>query len=93
MRCGPVDPAPRALRIPLKNTALADSVPKRVPSALSYNGYGRLLCFVISGFLIATHTLARRGTLANIDVRAFHAHRAACRDCSPCSAPCIWPAS
>lgn len=67
-----------ALRIPLKNTALADFLPKRVLSALSYNGYEAVFVFfVISGFLIASHTLARWGTLANIDVRAFYVRRAA----------------
>lgn len=67
-----------ALRVPLNKTALADFVPKRVLSALSYAGYEAVFVFfVISGFLIATHTLQRWGTLANIDVRAFYVRRAA----------------
>lgn len=66
-----------ALRIPLKKTALADIVPGRVLGALSYNGYEAVFVFfVISGFLIANHSLARWGSLANIDLRAFYARRA-----------------
>ncbi len=67
-----------ALRIPLGKTALADVVPKRVLSGLSYSGYEAVFVFfVISGFLIASHTLARWGSLAKIDVRSFYARRAA----------------
>lgn len=66
-----------ALRIPLKKTALADIVPGRVLGAISYNGYEAVFVFfVISGFLIANHSLARWGSLANIDLRAFYARRA-----------------
>ncbi len=67
-----------ALRIPLGKTALADVVPKRILSGLSYSGYEAVFVFfVISGFLIASHTIARWGSLANIDVRAFYVRRAA----------------
>ncbi len=67
-----------ALRIPLGKTALADFVPKRILSGLSYSGYEAVFVFfVISGFLIASHTVARWGSLANIDVRAFYVRRAA----------------
>lgn len=67
-----------ALRIPLGKTALADFVPKRILSGLSYSGYEAVFVFfVISGFLIASHTIARWGSLANIDVRAFYVRRAA----------------
>ncbi|MFT3762687.1 MAG: acyltransferase [Pseudoxanthomonas sp.] len=67
-----------ALRIPLNKTALADWLPKRVLNALSYNGYEAVFVFfVISGFLIATHSLRRWGTLAAIDLRAFYVRRLA----------------
>ena len=67
-----------ALRIPLGKTALADFVPKRILSGLSYSGYEAVFVFfVISGFLIASHTIARWGSLARIDVRAFYIRRAA----------------
>lgn len=67
-----------ALRIPLKQTALADFVPRRILAALSWNGYSAVFVFfVISGFLIATHSLGRWGTLARIDARAFYLRRAA----------------
>ncbi|MFC7301492.1 acyltransferase family protein [Cognatiluteimonas weifangensis] len=67
-----------ALRIPLKQTALADFVPGRLLAALSWNGYSAVFVFfVISGFLIATHALGRWGALARIDARAFYLRRAA----------------
>jgi len=67
-----------ALRIPLGKTALADFVPKRLLGGLSYSGYEAVFVFfVISGFLIASHTIARWDSLARIDVRAFYARRAA----------------
>ena len=67
-----------ALRIPLKDTALADVLPKRLLGGLSYNGYEAVFVFfVISGFLIAGHSLRRWGSLAAIDVRAFYARPAA----------------
>lgn len=66
-----------ALRIPPKATALADVVPGRVLGAFAYNGYEAVFVFfVISGFLIASHCLARWGSLADIDLRAFYARRA-----------------
>ncbi len=67
-----------ALRIPLGKTALADFVPKRILSGLGYSGYEAVFVFfVISGFLIASHTIARWGSLARIDARAFYVRRAA----------------
>lgn len=64
-------------RIPLKATALADMLPRRVLDALNYNGYEAVFVFfVISGFLIASHCLARWGSLAAIGLRAFYARRA-----------------
>lgn len=65
-----------ALRIPLRKTALAEVLPRRVLNALSYNGYEAVLIFfVVSGFLIAHHTLQRSGSLAAINVRDFYARR------------------
>lgn len=67
-----------ALRIPLRKTALADFLPRRLLNALSYNGYEAVFVFfVVSGFLIASHSLRRWGALHAIDVRAFYARRAA----------------
>lgn len=67
-----------ALRIPPKQTALADVVPQRLLGALGYNGYEAVFVFfVISGFLIAGHSLRRWGALAAIDLRAFYRRRAA----------------
>jgi peptidoglycan/LPS O-acetylase OafA/YrhL len=67
-----------ALRIPLKDTALADVVPKRLLAALSWNGWSAVFVFfVISGFLIASHSLQRWGSLARIDLRAFYVRRGA----------------
>lgn len=67
-----------ALRIPLRETALADVLPRRLLGALGYNGYEAVFVFfVVSGFLIALRTLQREGTLAAIDARAFYVRRAA----------------
>ncbi len=67
-----------ALRIPLRETALIDFLPKRLLNALSYNGYEAVFVFfVISGFLITLHSLQRWGRLSAIDVRAFYLRRAA----------------
>ncbi|HEY0179589.1 MAG TPA: acyltransferase family protein [Dokdonella sp.] len=66
------------LRMPLKKSALACCVPARLLGALNFNGYEAVFVFfVISGFLIATNVLARRGRLARIEPRAFYARRAA----------------
>ncbi|GAA0723821.1 acyltransferase [Dokdonella soli] len=64
------------LRIPLKAGALASFVPKRVLNALIYNGYEAVFVFfVISGFLITSHSLKRWAGLAGIDAGAFYARR------------------
>ncbi len=64
------------LRIPLKHTALAAFVPRRLMDALNYNGYESVFVFfTISGFLIAGHALRRWGSLDRIDYRAFYARR------------------
>lgn len=66
-----------ALRIPLKETALASVLPARLLAALSWNGWSAVFVFfVVSGFLIATHALQRWGRLAQLDLRAFYVRRA-----------------
>lgn len=67
-----------AIRVPLDNGVLADWLPQRVLDGVQYNGFEAVfLFFVISGFLITSNSLARWGTLAAIDVRAFYTRRAA----------------
>ena len=67
-----------ALRIPLRDTALGDWLPRRLLNALSYTGYEAVFVFfVISGFLITTHSLARWGSLSKIDLRGFYVRRVA----------------
>lgn len=66
-----------ALRIPLKQTALADVLPARLLAALNWNGWSAVFVFfVVSGFLIAGHAIARWGSLSRPDFRAFYARRA-----------------
>lgn len=65
------------LRIPLRQTVLADWLPDRLLRALNYNGYEAVFVFfAISGFLIAGNALDRWGDLARIDLPAFYARRA-----------------
>ncbi|MET0808983.1 MAG: acyltransferase [Pseudoxanthomonas sp.] len=67
-----------ALRIPLRDTALADWLPRRVLEGLSYNGYEAVFVFfVVSGYLIALYSLRRWGSLAAIDLRGFYVRRLA----------------
>lgn len=67
-----------ALRIPLRDTALGDWLPRRLLNALSYTGYEAVFVFfVTSGFLITTHSLARWGSLQAIDLRGFYVRRVA----------------
>lgn len=64
------------LRIPLRKTAMLDVLPRKLLSALNFNGYKAVfIFFVISGFLIAGNALRRSGSLSNIDLRAFYARR------------------
>src|ERR1700760_911600 len=66
-----------SFRLPLRKTALANVLPKRVIDALSFNGYEAVfIFFVISGFLITTNAVQRWGRLAEIDLRAFYRRRA-----------------
>jgi peptidoglycan/LPS O-acetylase OafA/YrhL len=65
-----------ALRLPLNQGLLAEILPPRVVNALGYNGYEAVFVFfVISGFLIATTSLERWGSLDRIDIGAFYARR------------------
>ena len=67
-----------AIRLPLDKSLLADWLPSRLLDGLQYDGFEAVfLFFVISGFLITSNSLARRGRLASIDVRAFYRRRAA----------------
>ncbi|HJW09552.1 MAG TPA: acyltransferase [Holophagaceae bacterium] len=66
------------LRIPLKQGVLAAFLPKWFLNALIYNGYEAVfIFFVISGFLIASNSISRWGSLAGLRVRSFYARRAA----------------
>ncbi len=67
-----------AIRVPLHKSALADRLPAWLLDGLQWNGFEAVfLFFVISGFLIASNSLARWGTLAQIDAKAFYRRRAA----------------
>ena len=66
------------LRIGLKHSVLAPLVPKWFLDAFIWNGQEAVVVFfVISGFLIASNSIARWGTLGAIDARAFYARRGA----------------
>lgn len=66
------------LRIPLHKTDAGRWFPAPLLKGLIYNGYEAVFVFfVISGFLIARHTLERDGALAGIDWRGFYARRVA----------------
>jgi len=67
-----------ALRLPLDGGPLEEWLPARLLYALQFDGFEAVfLFFVISGFLITTNSLARWGTPAKIDARAFWRRRAA----------------
>lgn len=66
------------LRIRLVQGVLAAYLPEQLLDTINFNGYEAVfLFFVISGFLITSHALARWGRLGSIDARAFYARRAA----------------
>lgn len=66
------------LRIRLVQGVLAAFLPGQLLDAINFNGYEAVfLFFVISGFLITSHALARWGQLGAINARAFYARRAA----------------
>ncbi|MEO5558200.1 MAG: acyltransferase [Dokdonella sp.] len=64
------------LRLPLRKGMLADFVSLPLLNGLNYNGYEAVFVFfVLSGFLIATTSLQRWGSLDRIDTKAFYARR------------------
>ena len=66
------------LRIGLKHSVLAPLVPKWILDAFIWNGPEAVFVFfVISGFLIASNTIARWGSLAQVQAGAFYRRRAA----------------
>ena len=66
------------LRIPLKTGVLAAFLPRWCLNAMIYNGSEAVfIFFVISGFLITTHSLMRWGRLGSLDARAFYTRRVA----------------
>ena len=67
-----------ALRLPLDKGVLGDWLPSWFLYGIQYDGFESVfIFFVVSGFLITTNSLARWGTLAAIDARAFWRRRAA----------------
>jgi peptidoglycan/LPS O-acetylase OafA/YrhL len=66
------------IRIPVKDSLVADLLPDWLVKVLTDRGHEAVyVFFVISGFLITTHTLMRWGQLHRMDARAFWARRAA----------------
>lgn len=64
------------LRLPLHKTDAASILPIPLLKGLIYNGYEAVfIFFVISGCLIARHTLERDGNWSMIDWRAFYVRR------------------
>ena len=67
-----------ALRMPLEKGVLGDWLPQWFLYGIQYDGFESVFVFfVISGFLIASNSLGRWGTLAAIDAKAFYRRRAA----------------
>lgn len=65
-----------ALRIPLDKTNLNRIVPIPILNLFSHYGHEAVfLFFVISGFLIASHAIARWGSLSTINLRTFYQRR------------------
>lgn len=65
------------IRIRLMKGVLAAVLPKQVLIDITYNGgEGVIIFFVISGFLIATNSMQRWGSLGRIDARVFYVRRA-----------------
>ena len=64
-------------RLPLRPSLLGEWLPKRLLSAISFNGYEAVfLFFVISGFLITSRIAARDGDIGRVDLRRFYTARA-----------------
>ncbi|MFW7268401.1 acyltransferase family protein [Gluconacetobacter sp. Hr-1-5] len=67
-----------ALRIPLAKTGLAGIVPLPILRLFSWFGAEAVsLFFVVSGFLVTSHTIRRWSSLSTLDPRAFYARRLA----------------
>jgi peptidoglycan/LPS O-acetylase OafA/YrhL len=66
------------IRLPLGQTMLQPYLPKWILGLLNFRGYQAVfLFFVLSGFLIARHSITRWGSLRRIHPRAFYVRRAA----------------
>jgi peptidoglycan/LPS O-acetylase OafA/YrhL len=66
------------IRIRLTQGILATFLPKRFLNDISFNGSEAVdLFFVISGFLIASNSMARWGCLGAVRMRSFYVRRAA----------------
>lgn len=64
-------------RLPLRPSLLGEWLPKRLLSAISFNGYEAVFVFfVISGFLITSRIAARDGDIGRVDLRRFYMARA-----------------
>jgi peptidoglycan/LPS O-acetylase OafA/YrhL len=64
-------------RLPLGPSLLGEWLPKRLLSAISFNGYEAVFVFfVISGFLITSRIAMRDGDLGRVDLRRFYTARA-----------------
>ncbi|MES2151943.1 MAG: acyltransferase [Pseudomonadota bacterium] len=65
-----------ALAYGLKNSLLGDWINPALLRAIAFNGnFGVTIFFVISGYLITSHSLTRWGELEHIDARAFYLMR------------------
>jgi peptidoglycan/LPS O-acetylase OafA/YrhL len=61
------------IRLRLAHIPYTDGIPKGVVQSLVWNGqFGVQIFFAISGFLIASITLRRWGSLSNVNVRDFY---------------------
>jgi peptidoglycan/LPS O-acetylase OafA/YrhL len=66
------------LRLRLRDSALADILPRWFLNALNFNGAEAVFVFfVVSGFLIALHVLERHGRFDAIDIGVFYRRRLA----------------
>ncbi len=67
-----------AIRLPLAASDLGAWLPQRLMRALCWNGYDAVMIFfVVSGFLITTHTLRRHGSPDKVSLRDFWSRRVA----------------